>query len=151
MPTIRNIIIFLVIGGGISWAYFVFMKPNPNDSATLVSSSGAPLAGNAIKATSNEVITQDFLNLLLSVKNIKLDSAIFNDPAFVFMSKHDSSITLTPDGNEGRINPFAPLGSDPVLPPTVIPAVVPPTVPVANPASDTTPTATTGTATTPKP
>ena len=65
----------------------------------------------------NEVsalVAKDFLTLLLSVKNIKLDDAIFFDVAF--NSLHDSSITLIPDGTEGRPNPFAQFGNDNVAP-----------------------------------
>ena len=48
--------------------------------------------------------------VLLNVKNIKLDDSIFSDIAF--SNLRDSSITLIPDGTEGRPNPFAPIGSD---------------------------------------
>ena len=68
---------------------------------------------------------QDFLSLLLNVKSIKLDSTIFDDPAF--LSLYDSSITLTPDGTEGRVNPFAPLGADVVVavtPTCILPQVL---------------------------
>ena len=65
-----------------------------------------------------------------TVKNIKLNDAIFSD--VTFNSLRDSSITLTPDGNEGRPNPFAQFGNEnistsPVTP--VIPDVPAPTKP----------------------
>ncbi|MEI7709602.1 MAG: hypothetical protein WCI76_02715 [bacterium] len=114
MSKIRNILIFIAIGGGITLAYFYFFKPSSNDSASLVSSTPAPLGASATDAVSGSNVPQDFLNLLLSVKSIKLEDAIFADKAF--QSLHDSSITLVPDGTEGRVNPFAPLNSDVVTP-----------------------------------
>lgn len=89
---------------------YIFLIDAPEEeSANLVSTTSAPLSSNMVGAGS-QAIAQDFLTLLLSVKNIKLDDSIFSNEAFVGL--RDSSIVLTPDGNEGRPNPFAPLGSD---------------------------------------
>ena len=109
---IKNIIIFIIIGGVLILGY-VFFVQTPSDTAPLVSSlvSELPVAS---PEGENSSLTQDFLTLLLSVKNIKLNDAIFSDSAF--NSLRDSSITLTQDGNEGRPNPFAPLGSDTIAP-----------------------------------
>jgi hypothetical protein len=63
-------------------------------------------------STPDPLLAQDFLDLLLNIQSIKLDNAIFSDNAFINISKHDTSIILTPDGTEGRPNPFAPLGAD---------------------------------------
>lgn len=119
MSKTRNIIIFIVIGAVFVLIYIFFIKPSA-PVPTLVSSSPsgvAPVAG-ALATENNPSITKDFLNLLLNVTKIKLNETIFSDPAFI--SLHDSSIVLIPDGNEGRINPFAPLGNDATtkLPPT---------------------------------
>lgn len=115
MPKIRNIIIFVAIGAVLILIYIFFIK-SPGDQANLVSSSdtSSPNAsgvnvGAADTNTANgSLITEDFLTLLLNVNNIKLNDAIFSDPAF--NSLHDSSIILTPDGTEGRPNPFAQFG-----------------------------------------
>lgn len=124
MPKIKNIIIFVIIAAIFVSVYVYFIKGSPDDAPTLVSSSEntvlpvSPSAGTSATG-SNPLITQDFLNLLLNVKTIKLNDAIFSDDAFIGL--RDSSIILTPDGNEGRVNPFAPLGRDTVvapLPPT---------------------------------
>ena len=104
--------------------YIFFLKPEPADDATLVSAPNstavnaetAPVSG-AGSQNGASLAAGDFLTLLLNVKNIKLEDAIFSDPAFQGLT--DSSITLEPDGNEGRPNPFAPLGQD------IIPAPVP--------------------------
>jgi len=105
---IKNIIIAVVIVGIIIIAYFVFFKKAP-EQANLVSSTGNPVLPDTI-ADQTSVMSKDFLALLLSVKNIQLNDAIFAEPAFTTL--RDSTIELIQDGNEGRPNPFAPLGSD---------------------------------------
>ena len=72
----------------------------------------------------NSLIAKNLLSILLSVKSIKLNDAIFSDTAFINL--RDSSILLTPSGDEGRANPFAPVGSDAVTTP-IAPVLTPPT------------------------
>ena len=119
MPKLRNILIFLGVAAVFVLIYIYFIKPSPEE-APLVSSAPAPVApipsDAGALANKNSTIAKDFLALLLSVTSIKLDDAIFSDSAF--QSLNDSSITLVPDGNEGRINPFAPIGVDAVAPPS---------------------------------
>lgn len=112
MTTIKNIIIFIAIAVVFVFIYVYFIKKDPADTNTLVSSSGLVSSDGdvALSTEENSKVAGEFLTLLLNVKNIKLDDAIFSDNAFI--SLHDSSIILIPDGNEGRINPFAPLGVD---------------------------------------
>ena len=90
------------------FAYVYFLKPSPEEDS-LVSSTGLS-AIPASPTEGNESPDKDFLPLLLSVKNIRLNDAIFSDPSFTALT--DSSIELLPEGNEGRPNPFAPLGSE---------------------------------------
>jgi hypothetical protein len=129
MPKTRNIIIFVSIAVVFVLIYIFFIKSSSSSGSSLVSSpAGSALpdantgvdsgAADANVASGTPFIAQDFLTLLLNVKNIKLDDSIFADPAF--NSLHDSSITLTPDNTEGRPNPFAQFGSDaaPAAPPT---------------------------------
>ncbi|MBU1727768.1 hypothetical protein KKA39_00405 [Patescibacteria group bacterium] len=106
---IKNIILFLIIVAILILAYFFFFKKAP-DEASLVSTSGSSVLPANSAIDQNSEIGKDFLSILLNVKNIKLDDSIFSDPAFV--SLRDSSIILISDGNEGRPNPFAPIGSD---------------------------------------
>lgn len=104
LPKIKNIIIFVVILLVLILVYlFFFRSSTPEES--LVSSTS-----NNTSATAENTVDGDFLPLLLSINNIKLDDSIFSDKAF--MTLVDRSIELFPDGNEGRVNPFAPLGSD---------------------------------------
>jgi hypothetical protein len=117
MPSIKNIIIFLGIGLAMVLMYVFFIKGN-GEEANLTTTTTMPVQGGTASTTEvSGTMGQDFLGLLLNVKNIKLDSTIFSNPAFI--SLHDSSILLIPDGNEGRANPFAPIGSDIVAPPVV--------------------------------
>ena len=127
MPKIKNIIIFIVIAAAFILIYIFFIKPSP-EQASLVSSGAGPalpnIDGSAVDmgvADKNSLITQDFLAVFSNIKNIKLNDSIVSDPAFI--SLRDSSITLIPDGNEGRPNPFAQFGNDSVPPALPIPSV----------------------------
>ncbi|MCE9549091.1 hypothetical protein K8Q98_01695 [Candidatus Nomurabacteria bacterium] len=117
-PTFKNIIIFSVIATLLILGYIYFFSGAP-DEASLVS---ATTPTGTITPGQASLITQDFLSILLNIKSLKLDDAIFSDP--VFMSLKDSSILLNPEGNEGRPNPFAPIGSDPIVVPETIPTPV---------------------------
>lgn len=111
MSKIKNIIILVVVGTILVFVYFSYIKRDSAEQAGLISSSLSPIAPNTVNAESGSSISQDFLTLLLGVRNIKLADSIFSDVAFTSLdSSH--SITLTPDGTEGRANPFAPLGTD---------------------------------------
>lgn len=110
MPKIKNIIIFLAIGTVLILIYIFLIKPAPDNAATLISSSATPVVSNTVAGNMNKTITQDFLSLLFNIKSIKLDDAIFSDIAFTSLDD-SNSITLIPDGTEGRINPFAQFGS----------------------------------------
>ena len=107
--TIKNIIIFIVIGVILIFVYIFFFKSKAPE-ASLTSTSGNPVIPSTNSTDTNLSIGKDFLTVLLNVKNIKLDDSIFSDLAFSTL--HDSSILLIPDGTEGRLNPFAPIGSD---------------------------------------
>ncbi len=115
-PKIRNVIIFVTIAAVFVLIYIFFIKPSPNEPSLV--SSASPTTATTTTANPNSLTikdTKDFLSILLNVKNIKLDDAIFSFEAF--NSLRDSSIVLTPDGTEGRPNPFAPLGVDNVAVP----------------------------------
>src|SRR3989344_664337 len=116
MPKIKNIIIFIIIAAIFVLIYMYFIKKSPDTPALVSSSPSSTTSNTADTGTSpsadSSLVTQNFLNLLLSVKNISLKDTIFSDEAFI--SLHDCSITLIPDGNEGRVNPLAPLGTDAV-------------------------------------
>ncbi|MDE2399601.1 MAG: hypothetical protein KGL67_01140 [Patescibacteria group bacterium] len=113
----KNIIIFAVVGIALVLIYVFFINKAPEQTG-LVSTSSNPVTSSTPTSDAsnpNSLGSKDFLAVLLNVKTIKLDNSIFSNVAF--SSLHDSSIVLTPDGTEGRINPFAPIGSDAVVTP----------------------------------
>ncbi|MES2315608.1 MAG: hypothetical protein V4486_02630 [Patescibacteria group bacterium] len=125
MPNLKNIIIFIAIGAALVLGYVFFIRKPPEDSNLLTTTTSAtPIDASIPGASPDLTVGQDFLNLLLNVKNIKLDESLFADPAFATL--RDSSIVLVQEGNEGRANPFAPIGSDPTAPAT-------PTTPIPMP------------------
>ena len=107
-PKIKNIIILVVVAIALILVYVFFLKPAPAEPN--LTSSGTAVSSTTNVTDQNNSANQDFLSLLLSVKSIKLDDSIFSDSTFSTL--HDSSILLTPDGTEGRPNPFAPIGND---------------------------------------
>lgn len=110
MPKIRNIIIFLSIAVILSVVYFFFFKKEKEPDLVSSTSSANATKVDVNKNIANSQIIANTLPVLLSIQNIKLDDSIFSDPAFVRLV--DTSIILVPDGNEGRPNPFAPIGFD---------------------------------------
>lgn len=116
MPlNIRNLIIFVVIGLALSAGYYFFLR-NPEPAGNLVPVSTLQSGGSSVATTANSAeqnaLAQNFLTLLLNVKNIKIDTNIFSDKSFETLN--DSSIVITPDTNPGRPNPFAQFGNDTV-------------------------------------
>lgn len=126
--TVKTAIIFVAIGVILILVYVYFIKADPEADGLLSSATSTPALSTST-ASPETALAQDFLSLLLNVKNIKLNDTLFSDVTFT--SLRDSSITLIPDGTEGRPNPFAALGSDNVpaaasLAPVVVPASNPP-------------------------
>jgi hypothetical protein len=117
---------------------YIFFIKGDGEKTNLTSETSMPAAGTTTTGPATTPVGQDFLTLLLNVKNIKLDDSIFSNPAFV--SLHDSTILLVPDGNEGRPNPFAPIGTDTtaaVLPTCELPQVLDiPTQTCVNPSAN---------------
>jgi hypothetical protein len=128
MSSIIKTILILIVLAGIGYGiYFYFSK---QDTAVPVSNTAsAPIApvasttsqntntSSASTTTNSTMSEQDFLTILLSVRKINLNQEIFKEPAFGTLQ--NSTIELVPDGNEGRPNPFAPIGTDPIAPATV--------------------------------
>jgi len=120
-PKIKNIIIFVIIAAVFILIYIFFIKPSPDQASLVPSPLGTSLpnvndsGADTNIPSGNSLVPKNFLTLLLNVKNIKLNDAILSDP--VFNSLRDSSIVLTPDGTEGRPNPFAQFGNDSITVP----------------------------------
>lgn len=103
-PKTKNIIMYGVLAVVLVFGYVFFMGGEDEDFLT---AEGMPVDGSM---DTNSAVSAEFLTILLNIKSLKLDDSIFSDP--VFNSLIDSSIVLVPDGNEGRPNPFAPVGFD---------------------------------------
>ena len=128
-PKIKNIIIAVVALIALVLIYFFFIKKSSD--VPLTSSTGSPnvsAAGTDTSANPTTDVNKDFVSILLSVNSIKLNDSIFQNQAFI--SLRDSSITLIQVGDEGRINPFAPIGVDTTNLPTdqgLVPVINPTT------------------------
>lgn len=79
-------------------------------SSSLVSQSGESTVPARQQASSADVqeFSNELLVLLTSLESISLDDSIFFNPAFEAL--RDITIPLLREGNEGRPNPFAPVG-----------------------------------------
>lgn len=111
---IKNIIILVVVAIVLVLVYIFFIKKSPEEPLT--SSSGDAVVLDTDINSETSQVSQDFISVLLNIKNIKINDAIFSDEAFV--SLKDSTIILIPAGDEGRPNPFAPIGSETIVMPT---------------------------------
>ncbi len=118
------IIIILVVVGA------TFLKGNKSPTTSLSSTTGE----NVDVLSAESVVGEEFLITLLNLRSIELDGSVFEDKTF--SSLKDFTITLVPESNVGRVNPFAPIGTDSV------------TVPASQTTTATTTTNTTTTTTT---
>ncbi len=134
VPKTKNIILFVAIAVLLTLIYVFFFKRTPVEENLISSSPLSTFSDTASETTSprasvpgpGSALTGNFLSVLLSIKSVELDDAIFTDRAFV--SLRDSSILLIPTGDEGRPNPFAPIGYEtaPVpKAPVAVPAPMP--------------------------
>ncbi len=150
MPKLKNILIFVAIAAVLILIGVFVLNSSSSNQASLVPSDTSTQSGSSSVASTDNSIsgaspaTQNFLNTLLNVKNIKLDVDIFSDPAFT--SLHDSSITLVPDATIGRTNPFAQFGvGDSAVPTSTSPNTITPTTTTTPPVATTSPSADSGT------
>lgn len=84
----------------------IFSGKNETQTGSLISSSGDVVS----PVTGEDEIGEEFLVTLLNLRTIQLDETLFSDQKF--RSLEDFTITLIPEGNVGRSNPFAPIGTD---------------------------------------
>lgn len=115
---IKKIIIILIIIILIAVGASFFSGETPNQNQNQLQSlgtgqTGAPLTQNAgMSATmaNTEEINREFVSMLLNLEAINLNDDIFSEPAFSALV--DNTVRLNQPGNEGRPNPFAPIGTD---------------------------------------
>ncbi len=84
----------VIVVAFIAYSYFFGGTPQPVLSTDITASTAS--------------VDQDLINLLVTLKAIKLDDSLFSDSAF--QSLRDFSQALVPEP-VGRPNPFAPLGA----------------------------------------
>lgn len=116
---LKKLLIILVIVGvlGGGYYFFVVQKQGATGTSSLLSTSnGVTQTANPAATTDISAISdtgQEFLSSLLSLRKMSLSDGVFTDPAF--KSLQDFTRPLVPLGNEGRVNPFSPIGSDPSI------------------------------------
>lgn len=117
---IRNIIIIAVVLILGVIGYKMFFSSTTSTSTTGLQTTAGVGAGTSaapqIAATTPTstadagTIGTDFLNTLLSIESISLDDSLFTSKQFTVLQ--DFNRPIPPDQNPGRLNPFAPIGSD---------------------------------------
>lgn len=116
--TIKKIIIGVVVIAFISIVASFFINRDSNTSgnalqSTTTGGTGAPLTQNATtnpNLLNTENINREFVSMLLNLQSITLNDDIFSEPAFKALV--DNTVRLNQPGNQGRPNPFAPIGTD---------------------------------------
>lgn len=110
------VVILAIVGISI---YFFAIKGDattPSKNATgLVSTNTGSSAGVVAISTTESATGSQVVSLLRNLSAIQLSDAVFRNPAFSLLS--DISIALPPVTNQGRRNPFAPVGVDTVIVP----------------------------------
>ncbi len=135
------IVVLLVVGGLV---YFFVIKgkdggaPASESLATggLVSTNTGRTTGAAVATTGTANPGDQVVALLRNLSTIQLSDAVFVNPSFSQL--RDISIVLPPVTNQGRRNPFAPIGGENVAPAptgTVPAASAAPAAPTAVPAT----------------
>lgn len=117
------IVVILLVVGALVY-FFVLKEPsNPETIATsgLVSTNTGQSTGSTSATTGSNDAGNQVVVLLRNLSTIRLDDAIFKTPGFALL--RDISINLPPVTNQGRRNPFAPVGGDAVTE-VVIPTAV---------------------------
>lgn len=111
------IIIAVILALVIIGSTFITDPSGEQNSSGLQSVStgrtAAPLTQSATTNASTvdtQQINREFVSMLLNLQSIGLNDDIFSDPAF--QALRDNTIRLNQPGNEGRPNPFAPIGID---------------------------------------
>lgn len=77
------------------------------------SSTPAPTTGQngalIVTTVAAQGVGSDLVAILLKLQSLKLDTAVLKDPAFRSLNDFGREIPLEP---VGRVNPFAPIGSE---------------------------------------
>jgi hypothetical protein len=102
MKKLKNILIFVLILAAAFVAYIFLREPKTPALQTIPTTTLPP------GQTPETAIGQEFLSMLLSLRDIRLDGRIFQNAQFRSLRDFSTPITRVP-GEEGRPNPFAPI------------------------------------------
>lgn len=94
----KNIFIIALVVIALFIAYSLFLKPGSDNPLT--AQVGSPTKG---------AVEQDLIALLLELRSIRLDTAVFEDPSFQSLKDFGQEIVSEPIGKN---NPFAPLDTN---------------------------------------
>ena len=105
------IIVALLIVGVLVYFFVIKGKKAPASDATLVSTNtGAAQGLQNQNPTDQSTTGSQIVEILRNLSVIKLDDSVFRNPAFGLL--RDMSVAIPPVINQGRRNPFAPVGND---------------------------------------
>ncbi len=101
------VLVLAAIGGAVY--YFGYKKDGVATVTGLVSSNTGASTGLQNSAIGEGSTGSQVVAILRNLSAIKLDDSVFRNPAFALLT--DISISLPPVTNQGRRNPFAPVGA----------------------------------------
>lgn len=119
------VLVLAIIGAGVY--FFVIKKDTPQVTPGLVSTSTGAAQGVQNSTAGQDTTGSQVVVLLRNLSAIKLDDSVFTNPSFALLT--NVSIALPPITNQGRRNPFAPVGAD-----APVTSQVAPGTPTAGPA-----------------
>lgn len=105
--------VLVIVGVIAATGYFLGFKNYHADAADtpgLVSTTKGSSQGLQNSTNTGDNTGSQVVSILRNLSVIKLDDAVFRNPAFALLT--DVSISLPPVSNQGRRNPFAPVGTD---------------------------------------
>ncbi len=105
MTIMISLLAVILIGAAV---YFGSRGSDAPVSTGLQSATRGVAVGTGAEDVNEEVIGQEFLRLLSNIRNIDLDTSILVNPSFLELKDFDVEIVRL--NNEGRTNPFAPIG-----------------------------------------
>ncbi len=109
---IKNLI-FILVGLSLILVYVLFFKKDKTEDNLTVNNTNQINTADISTVENNPIddkLSNEILATLSSIKSITLEDKIFKSNAF--NSLIDGTVPLVQDGNQGRPNPFAPIGND---------------------------------------
>ena len=110
-------LVVLLVLGALS---YIFFFRNANVASVSLNNSVVTTSDKALN--NSGIVGQDILILVQKLSAISIDNALFSGALFTNLK--DYSIPLNPE-SQGRLNPFAPIGSDSGTVTVSVPKTVP--------------------------